>query len=515
MDFPVNLIPIRLKGKYGGKQIDEIFEWNLFESDISPLIFANSLCNDLRLNPQAAESIASAITHQIWNSATVDRNQIQNSYSDTVEEVNDENDNTPIVKIVPVENVPDNRGVLKTLGNNKHIFEVVEPFYWPETFDNGYKRDKCNHTVISKNDSPLMTVVIALEVEGVRITDSFQWDCNNPDNCAHIFAKQYVEDLNLPLSAIPFISYSILKQIENERIARNILKHEKPILRKVDLCTNCVFRNISEYEEIDEENENENEKVEGENDRENEDKTEDIEDSNTTNKESINNDNINDDNRNENKKEEKEEEVRMLGGIKLLNVVDEDKYIDDVKKDETIDTIETSKKSRKRKRRPKSKLEPWGPVIQRRKSEQNSKCLSRFFGQIENGSAMCNEASGDMNITFSGDEDEFDDGCDLLLQGLFGSSESDKQRADKLANRQSKEKLRIQEIETIVSASGIENKIPCDECELRGVKCVPTPNSAVCLNCRKVHRKCTWTSDDGSKTTQKFFTQDDFEALRK
>ncbi|KAL8723042.1 MAG: hypothetical protein Q9225_000584 [Loekoesia sp. 1 TL-2023] len=149
------LVPIRLDIEWDKIRLRDTFTWNLHDRITDPRTFAEGLVEDFKLPPEQCGPIVDQV------------------YSSLQEQIRD---------------------------YHPHVF-IREEALDPHLPYHAYKDDEMR-----------ITVKLNITIGQQTLVDQFEWDINNPMNCAEDFARSMTQDLSLPGEFTTSIAHSIREQ---------------------------------------------------------------------------------------------------------------------------------------------------------------------------------------------------------------------------------------------------------------------------------------------------------------
>ncbi|KAJ3379725.1 SWI/SNF chromatin-remodeling complex subunit [Lobulomyces angularis] len=201
------LVPIRLDLEIDGTKIRDTFLWNQNDHVVSPDLFAEILCEDLKIpreqTLQFQNLISKQIKEQIEDFLNLNQSSVTvgSSHSKKRQRKNTNNISTPAMDSdISTSETPD----------NQFAFDLQD-----ETFDD----DK---------DRPELRILIKLDiiVGTVAYVDQIEWDINCRRNDPENFAKTICKDLNLSSEFENAIAHSIREQIHTYSKSLLLLDHK-------------------------------------------------------------------------------------------------------------------------------------------------------------------------------------------------------------------------------------------------------------------------------------------------
>ncbi|KAL8914507.1 MAG: hypothetical protein Q9171_000860 [Xanthocarpia ochracea] len=152
---PEELVPIRLDIEWDKIRLRDTFTWNLHDRTTDRRAFAEGLVEDFKLPPEQCGPIVDQV------------------YSSIEEQIRD---------------------------------------YHPQVFIREEALDPHLPYHAYKDDEMRITVKLNITIGQQTLVDQFEWDMNNPMNCAEDFAKSMTHDLSLPGEFTTAIAHSIREQ---------------------------------------------------------------------------------------------------------------------------------------------------------------------------------------------------------------------------------------------------------------------------------------------------------------
>ncbi|KAL9614623.1 MAG: hypothetical protein Q9167_000911 [Letrouitia subvulpina] len=149
------LVPIRLDIEWDKIRLRDTFTWNLHDRVVPPELFAEGLVEDFKLPPEQCGPIVQQVCESL-------KEQIQDYHP--------------------------------------HVF-IREDALDPHLPYHAYKDDEMR-----------ITIKLNITIGQQTLVDQFEWDINNPLNCAEDFAKSMTQDLSLSGEFTTAIAHSIREQ---------------------------------------------------------------------------------------------------------------------------------------------------------------------------------------------------------------------------------------------------------------------------------------------------------------
>ncbi|KAI4161089.1 MAG: hypothetical protein LQ342_005126 [Letrouitia transgressa] len=149
------LVPIRLDIEWDKIRLRDTFTWNLHDRVVPPELFAEGLVEDFKLPPEQCGPIVQQVCESL-------KEQIQDYHP--------------------------------------HVF-IREEALDPHLPYHAYKDDEMR-----------ITIKLNITIGQQTLVDQFEWDINNPLNCAEDFAKSMTQDLSLSGEFTTAIAHSIREQ---------------------------------------------------------------------------------------------------------------------------------------------------------------------------------------------------------------------------------------------------------------------------------------------------------------
>lgn len=150
-----DLVPIRLDIEWDKIRLRDTFTWNLHDRVTDPRAFAEGLVEDFKLPPEQCAPIV---------------DQVHSSIEEQIREY------------------------------HPHVFIREEPLD-PHLPYHAYKDDEMR-----------ISIKLNITIGQQTLVDQFEWDINNPINCAEDFAKSMTQELSLPGEFTTAIAHSIREQ---------------------------------------------------------------------------------------------------------------------------------------------------------------------------------------------------------------------------------------------------------------------------------------------------------------
>ncbi|KEI38081.1 uncharacterized protein L969DRAFT_567229 [Mixia osmundae IAM 14324] len=177
------LCPIRLDIEVQGLKLRDTFTWNLRDPLITPELFANTLCEDMKLPPSLfAQQIASAINEQLEDSRRV-------SYEGNVY-----GDHEADQGLDAEEWKWWQAAQSKHVGETQNLADIVVP--------------------VCADEELRILVKLDITQDCIQLLDQFEWDISDPKNVPEDFAELYAADLGLAGDYKTAIAHSIREQID-------------------------------------------------------------------------------------------------------------------------------------------------------------------------------------------------------------------------------------------------------------------------------------------------------------
>ena len=151
------LVPVRLDFELDKIKLRDTFTWNLHDRVTDPLIFAETMVEDLQLPPETTQMVTQHITREI-------QEQLQDHYP--------------------------------------HVFIDEEP------------HDPNLPYYAYKNDEMRVLIKLNIQIGPHTLVDQFEWEINNPHNNPEDFARQMAKDMSLSGEFVTAIAHSIREQCQ-------------------------------------------------------------------------------------------------------------------------------------------------------------------------------------------------------------------------------------------------------------------------------------------------------------